>query len=1045
MDEQTSMPPSGETRHDPHGSPATGADTSALERLEKRVEQIAHPGSWRFELPSKKLTWSAEMYRIFGVDPDSADLDLDAIVASRVHPEDRAMVDQINALVAADGKPRPATYRVVHPDGRTRWVEARGDQELDASGHVVALVGFVQDVTDREESLAEARDNAQRFRALFESARDATFLVEADSGVIGDCNRAAETLLGRPHDEIVGRHMTSLHPPDQANAYRVRFSTSTGSDSAYPELAEVLRADGAIVPVEITQAVLDVDGRSHVLATFRDVTSRDRIEGDLRALSARHHALLDAVPDIIAEVDTDKRYTWVNEAGRRFFGPDVVGRAAAEFFVGEQDTYEQVQPTFDGGTTGTVRVESRQRRSDGEERLLAWICRTLTDAEGRVVGALSTARDITERREVEERLRDSEQRHRAVVETSADGFWMLSPTGDILDVNDAYMRRSGYSRDELLAMNASDLDVFESPENRAAHAAAIMRDGHGRFVTRQRTKDGSEWLAEVSAASWPESGGHVLAFVRDITERERAGLLMKTRLRLAVAAETQGLDELLTAALDAAESLTSSSIAFFHFVDPDQEHVTLQAWSTNTLAGMCTAEVKERHYPASEAGLWAECLESGKPTVHNDYASMPDRKGLPPGHAPLVRELVVPVVRDGLVTSVIGVGNKADDYTADDVEAVASVAALVTDIAMRRRTQEEYETFFAVVPDIVCITDTNWRFERLNPAWEEVLGYTPAELTTLSIAEFIHPDDLEATMAVNARLRDGQTARGTNRCRAKDGSYRWLEWTAAPTPSGELIVAAARDVTARVDGERALRAALFELERSNRSLQEFAYVISHDLTEPLRTTSSYANLLAERYQGRLDADADDFIDFIVGGATRMQSMITDLLEYSRIGSHGGSFALVDSGAALGQALVNLRAAIDEAGATVTSDPMPTVTADKTQLLRLFQNLMGNAIKFRGADAPRVHVSAEKHGEDWVFSVRDNGIGIEPADAEGIFTMFRRAAATQGVPGTGIGLAVVRRIVERHGGRVWVESQPGEGSTFLFTLPEEPTGQDPREG
>ena len=225
-----------------------------------------------------------------------------------------------------------------------------------------------------------------------------------------------------------------------------------------------------------------------------------------------------------------------------------------------------------------------------------------------------------------------------------------------------------------------------------------------------------------------------------------------------------------------------------------------------------------------------------------------------------------------------------------------------------------------------------------------------------------------------------------------------------------------------------------ELSRSNRDLEQFASVASHDLQEPLRMVASYTELLARRYSSQLDDEARKFILYAVEGATRMQQLIDDLLLFSRVGTRKLPQESVSTEELLATALHNLQAAIDESGAEITRDELPTVRADSSQMLQLFQNLVGNAIKFRRpGEPPRIHVSACTLGQEWQFSITDNGIGIDPQFSERIFTIFQRLHAREQYPGTGIGLAICKRIVERHGGRIWVESVPGQGSTFHFTL------------
>jgi light-regulated signal transduction histidine kinase (bacteriophytochrome) len=243
------------------------------------------------------------------------------------------------------------------------------------------------------------------------------------------------------------------------------------------------------------------------------------------------------------------------------------------------------------------------------------------------------------------------------------------------------------------------------------------------------------------------------------------------------------------------------------------------------------------------------------------------------------------------------------------------------------------------------------------------------------------------------------------------------------------------EIVERKRAEAKLERYAAELKRSNEDLEQFAYVVSHDLREPARMVEGYLELLEDRYQGQLDEKADKYIDHAVDGAERMQEMIKALLELSRIETEGKKPAPTDVEAVLERTLNVLGRAIEETEADVTHDPLPTVMADEAQLGLVFQNLIGNAIKFRREDVPpRVHVSAEREGDEWVFSVADNGIGIDPEQADRLFQVFQRLHTREEYEGLGIGLALCRRVVERHGGHIWVESEPGEGSTFAFTLP-----------
>jgi PAS domain S-box-containing protein len=316
---------------------------------------------------------------------------------------------------------------------------------------------------------------------------------------------------------------------------------------------------------------------------------------------------------------------------------------------------------------------------------------------------------------------------------------------------------------------------------------------------------------------------------------------------------------------------------------------------------------------------------------------------------------------------------------------------------------------------------------------DELLGQQVTNIIPDGFAERLHADGLRsAEDALAQQIDTGIELTGQR----KDGSAFPIEIMLSPLESAEetLVTAAIRDISVRKDAETHLLQKVEELRKSNEELEQFAYLASHDLQEPLRMVTSYTQLLARRYKGKLDADADEFIAYAVDGATRMQRLIQDLLAYSRVGAKEGNLTETSSEEALQRALSNLRGAIEETGAIVTHDSLPMVMADEGQLVQLFQNLVGNAIKYQNKGVPEVHVSAEVYGrKKWIFAVKDNGLGIERQYFERIFGMFQRLHKREEFAGTGVGLAICKKIVERHGGTISVESQPGMGSTFRFIL------------
>jgi PAS domain S-box-containing protein len=358
-----------------------------------------------------------------------------------------------------------------------------------------------------------------------------------------------------------------------------------------------------------------------------------------------------------------------------------------------------------------------------------------------------------------------------------------------------------------------------------------------------------------------------------------------------------------------------------------------------------------------------------------------------------------------------------------------------------REAGAKYRGLLEAAPDAMIVVNQDGEIVLLNLQAEKQFGYHRDELVGQPVTNIIPEGFAERLIADDLRSAADALAQqiGTGIelvARRKDGTEFPIEIMLSPLDSadGILVTAAIRDISVRKAAETNLQQKVEELNRSNDELGQFAYIASHDLQEPLRMVASYTQLLSKRYKGQLDADADEFIAFAVDGASRMQQLIEDLLSYSRVATTGNELLDTSSEYALEQSLQNLHWAIKDSGALVTHDPLPVVQADQTQLVQLFQNLIGNAIKYQTPGIPEVHISATKRDEkSWSFAVKDNGLGIDPQYFERIFGMFQRLHKRDEYSGTGVGLAICKKIVERHGGSLRVESALGLGSTFSFSL------------
>jgi PAS domain S-box-containing protein len=368
---------------------------------------------------------------------------------------------------------------------------------------------------------------------------------------------------------------------------------------------------------------------------------------------------------------------------------------------------------------------------------------------------------------------------------------------------------------------------------------------------------------------------------------------------------------------------------------------------------------------------------------------------------------------------------------------------LSPEIALRE-SEERFRGAFEAAAIGFALVEIDGHIRATNRSFSEMLGYTQAELSERALADVTHADDLRAADPLSALLAGtSQSVQLERRYIHKDGHVVWgvlaVSLVRNEYDAPRYFVAQVTDISARKEAEQALSRHLTNLERSNADLEAFAYVASHDLQQPLRTVTSYAQLLADRYRGKWDERADRWIGFIVSGVERMQRLISDLLALARVSTDAVAFAPADTRQIAEHAWRSLRESRGTDGARLTTGELPIISADAAQLHQLFQNLLDNAWKYRrSAVVLHVSITASRHDNEdvmWEFAVRDNGIGLDMTHADHIFEVFRRLHREQDHDGTGIGLAICRRIVERHGGSIWVSSRPRHGATFSFTLPE----------
>ena len=515
-------------------------------------------------------------------------------------------------------------------------------------------------------------------------------------------------------------------------------------------------------------------------------------------------------------------------------------------------------------------------------------------------------------------------------------------------------------------------------------------------------------------------------------------------LREAVTSRTE--EELGSVCLEVAEEATHSEFGFVGEIKREVGLIVLSiskpGWEGFSMIG--PAGQKKVPLVFKEHGLYGRVLTDGIPLIANESSSHPDSVGIPPGNPLLKAFLGVPLKYKGRVVGMIGLGNKEGGYTEGDLRAIEEIAPTIVEAFQRKRAERALRESRQDLKQAQSVATTgSWRIKTDGSEllWSDesyrIFGIPKG--TPMTYALFlgtVHPDDRDRVDQKWMAALRGEPYDIEHRI-IVNGEVKWVREKAELEINANVALLSAlgtvQDITDLKSAEENLKLRTEELARSNAELQQFAYVASHDLQEPLRMVVNYLSLLQRRFPEKLDPKAQEYIHFAVDGGERMRQLIDDLLEYSRVDTMGKDLAPTDMNAVVAKTLNILKVPIEEGNADIVVDPLPTVEADASQLEQVMQNLIGNALKFHGPERPRVLISVSPGTKEWIFSVKDNGIGLKMENVAKIFQMFQRLHTRGEYPGTGVGLAIVKKIIERHGGRIWVESEEGKGATFFFTI------------
>jgi len=990
--------------------------------------------------------------------------------------------------------------------------EIRHVPEKDATGNVVSVLSFARDITERkrmeQDRLAHLRffECMDQINRALQGTNDFERMMSDALDVvlsIFDCDRA---FLMYPCDP----EAAVWHVPMERNRPKYPGVRELGREMRMdPDVAETLRillaADGPVKFGPGTPYALPADVSAHFgFKSFMSMAIHPKIGSpwqfgihqcsyarvwtaeeerllreigrrigdaltsilayrDLQERKAHHSAIVEAFDGLIYVCSQDYRVEFMNARFIERTGYDGVGDLCYRALHGLDSVCPWCvnERVFKGET---VRWEVKSPK-DG--RWYYTVNTPIHHPDGSI-SKQAMIIDITERKQAEEALRESEKRFRDLYENAPNAYFSIGVDGIISSCN----RRAG----ELLGYEIEDLvgrpvmEIYADTKYGKEKAKQVLE----RFLAGEtvwdeelemQKADGNPVWISLTVDTVRDAQGQVVesrSMVVDVTERKRAESIMQARLRLLELANSCSMDELLTGTLDEIEALTGSTIGFYHFLESDQKTLSLQSWSTNTLKNMCSAEGKGSHYDIAQAGVWVDGISQRGPVIHNDYASLPHRKGMPEGHAPVTREAVVPIFRGTLIKAIIGVGNKSSDYAENDIEMVSQLGDLSWEVVERLRAEEalresedRYRTIFRNSPLGIFRTTFDGRFLEANPAAAKLFGYDFPETLIREIHNigkqlYAHPEDRPRIISEQTSA-SGVTQR-VNYYRRKDGSELIANLYLKTIHSAEgqplFFEGIVEDITERKRAEEEIRKLNIELEQrvkdrtarleaANKELEAFAYSVSHDLRAPLRHIDGFLELLQKSSAGALDERGHHYMSTISESARRMGTLIDDLLSFSRMGRYEMSKGQVDLGDLVQQVIRELGPETEGRTIRWRIGDLPVITGDCAMLRVVLVNLISNALKFtlpREKTEIEIGCTGERENETIVF-VRDNGVGFDMNYADKLFAVFQRLHREDEFQGTGIGLANVSRIIARHGGRTWAEGKPDQGASFYFALPQ----------
>ncbi len=1056
---------------------ARSAQQADAARLEERSAseqrrlalEAADLGAWNYRLDTGEVFWDQRCRDTWGV-AEGHQIDYSECL-NRIHPEDRPGVDEAvkQAVAGAFDGAYHREFRVLWPDGSEHWISSHGRVYFEGEGRqrrAIRFVGVNREITEIKRAEEEAGKSETRYRALFDSMLEGFCVIEVIFDAQGkpvdyrflEINPAFEAQTGLHNGK--GKLMRDLAPEHEAHWFEFYGKVAlTGQSARFVNEAKALGRwfDVSAYRVGGTES-------RRVAILFNDITESRAAAEALRESERKFRLLADSIPNLAWWANGDGFITWYNQRWYEYTGTTP---QQMEGWGWQSVHHPQTLPAVLERWKGCIAAGQPFEMTfpllgaDGLFRSFLTRAMPLKDAQGRVQQWFGTNTDVSDKQRNEE----AHARLAAIVESSDDAILSKDISGTITSWNAGAERLFGYRPEEAVGRS---IKLLLPPQRQDEEDLIMVRLQAGErvehFETVRVAKDGRSLPVSVTISPLKDGAGRIIGaskIVRDITERKQKE------------EELQKLNRTLKALRESSQAMTRANSENTYLEEVCKD-VIAHCGHAMVWIGFAEADQGRTVRPVAYAGFakgyletlqitWADnergrgptgtAIRTGQPGLCRDVLGDPALKpwreeAIKRGYA---SSMAVPLLSEGKAFGAITIySRQADAFSQDEIRLLSQLADDVSNcirslraIAQRQQAEAQLRLLSTALESAdngVAVTDRQGQILWVNPAFTKLTGYSRDEAVGKNprvLKSGQHPAEFYQQMW--ATIVKGEPWHGELVNRHKDGSLYPEEMTITPVRADGAnithFVAIKQDIRERKSTQAALLQTTDEVKRSNRDLEQFAYIASHDLQEPLRAVGGYVKLLQRRFPENIDPKAVEYINGAAEGAARMERLINDLLAFSRVGTHGEAFSPADLNEVLNEALYNLQISIKTAQAKVTRDVLPTLAVDATQMMQIFQNLIGNAIKFRGERPPEIHVGVQKQPGKWVFSVRDNGIGIEPEYFERIFQIFQRLHTRGHYPGTGIGLAICKKMVERHNGSIWVESQPGQGTTFFFSLPQ----------